>query len=215
VFEEQPQLALQIVKLFLAKIDGLYKATGLVSPWQDISDLNLCWRVCVRPELMEYLFERCEEQIEALEAGDPNANARAELYQLLSDPKLIEQDAPGQASDTKPDKFPIISERREFANEEPLDYFNALARSREKANLRMVRYYGGLHIDMRRAYRHFYIVHTDVSGACALQWKREIQTLTDVITPQQCVVGLKRRGDHKGQNRMFDFHEENMSRLVE
>ncbi|KAF1918091.1 hypothetical protein BDU57DRAFT_514657 [Ampelomyces quisqualis] len=215
VFEEQPQLALQIFKLFLAKIDDLHKATGSASAWQDVSDLNLHWRLCVRPEFMEYLFERCEEQVEALEVGEPNANARAQIYHLLSDPKLIEQDTPGQALDPRPDKFPVISERRDLAQEDPLDYFNALARSREKANLRMVRYYGGLHIDMRRAYRHFYVVHTDASGVCALQWKREIQTLTDVISPKQCLVELRRQDDGKEHNRMFDFQEKNMSNSVE
>lgn len=210
VFEEQPQLALQIVKQFLAKIDDLHKASGSTSPWQDADDLSLYWRLCVRPELMEYLFERCEEQSEALDANEPNALARCQIYHLLSDPRFIEQDTRGQGlDDPRLDKFPVMSEIREIAQEEELDYFNTLARSREEANLRMVRYYGALHIDMRRTYRHFYVVHTDPSGLCALQWKREVQTLTDVITPMQCIVELKRQANDKEQNRLFDFYYKN------
>lgn len=206
VFEVKPRLALDIIKLFLAKIERLRPGKGSESPRQEIDNINLHWRLCVRPELMEYLFDKCEEQGKALDAGDPDATARAELYTLLSDTNYIEQDSPVVPLSLKADKFPIMSERGEVAKVEPVDYFNALARSREKANLRMIRYYAGLHVDTRRDYRHFYIVHTDRSGPCVQQWQREVQTLTDIMTPEQCIQELsKDEGDQNDQK--FDFYE--------
>jgi chromo domain-containing protein 1 len=102
-----------------------------------------------------------------------------------------------------PDKYPILSERRIIAECEPVDYFNTVARSKEAANLNMIRYYAGLQVDMRRDYRHFYVVHTEPTAKYVQQWKHEIQTITDVITPEQCVKEFMKNG----QDSMFDFYE--------
>jgi chromo domain-containing protein 1 len=203
------------VELFLAKIDMLQKLAGSDSPWADINDVGLYWRLCVRPELMDYLFKKCEEQKEALEANDSEAVARATLYSLLSDPKLIEQDFPVRLVHARVDNFPIMSERRVFAEEEPIDYFNALAHSRQEANLRMIRYYSSLHVDMRRDYRHFYVVHPDHLGACATQWKHEIQTLTDVVTPEQYIAELLKDGNSQSTEQLSDFYERYISRFTD
>jgi chromo domain-containing protein 1 len=207
VFEEKPHLALEIVKLFLAKINMLRKLAGSDSPWEDINDVELYWRLCVRPELMAYLFQRCEEQEEALEAGELKAVARATLYTLLSDPRLIEQDSPIQPLHDKVDNFPILSERRMFTEGEPIDYFKALSHSRQEANLRMIRYYSGLHVDMRQDYRYFYVVHTDPLEPCAQQWKEEIQTLSDVITPERYVAELSKDGQSQSSGQLSEFYE--------
>jgi chromo domain-containing protein 1 len=205
IFDSRPRQALDIIKLFIAKIQKLRPTKDPESPWQEADNIDLHWRLCVRPELMEYLFDKCEEKAKALEAGDSDALARAELYTLLSDTDYIEQDSPISPLSLKADKFPIMSERRIVAKEEPVDYFNSLARSREKANLRMIRYYAGLHIDMRRDYRLFYIVHTDPFGAPSKQWQQEYGTITDILTPEKCIVELSKEGDDKG--RLFDFYE--------
>jgi chromo domain-containing protein 1 len=210
VFEEQPQLALTIMKSFIAKIDRLRRLEGSVSPRQEVADASLLWRLCVRPELMAYLFQKCEQQEKDLQAGDPNISALAELYTLLSDNNYIEQDSPVQALNISSDNFPVMSERRIIAEEKPVEYFTALAYSQEEANLRMIRYYAGLQIDLRRDYRHFYVVHTDTAATCVKQWKEEIQSIAEVITPQQCINELAKDGSGHGTNQMFDFYERYM-----
>jgi chromo domain-containing protein 1 len=215
VFENEPQLALQIVQLFFTKIDKLRQLDGPVSPWHKVDDCTLVWRLCVRPELMEYLFARCEEQQDALEAGDPDVTARAALYTLLSENDYIEQDSPVQPLSAISVKYPIMSERRIIAEEPPVDYFNTLARNPEEANLRMIQYYGGLQVDMRRDYRQFYVVHTEPSARCARQWKQEIHSLADVISPEQCVKELSKSGEAYGKQPMFDFCERYMPPVLQ
>ncbi|KAH8716840.1 hypothetical protein GQ44DRAFT_730366 [Phaeosphaeriaceae sp. PMI808] len=200
VFEKEPQLALRIIRLFIAKTDNLRKIAG-----QESDDTNLLWRLCVRPELMEYLIQRCEEQANGLEAGDPNVMARAELYTFLSDTTYIEQDSPMQPFSAIPDDFPIMSERRVIAEDQPIDYFDTLARNQEEANRRMVQYYATLQVDMRRDYRHFFVVH--VEPTAVQHWKQEIQNIADIITPEQCIDELSRSGNKQ----MFDFCERYMS----
>jgi chromo domain-containing protein 1 len=209
VFEEKPHLALEIVRLFLAKIDMLQQLAGSDSPWQTINDVELYWRLCVRPELMEYLLEKCEEEKEAIEAGNLEADARARLYTLLSDSRLIEQEPPSRPlhDHDKVDNFPILSERRIFVEGEPIDYFKALSRSRREANLRMIRYYSGLHVDMRQDYRYFYVIHTDPLGSCAKQWKEEIQTLSDVITPERYIAELSKDVKSQSTGQLSEFYE--------
>ena len=72
VFEQKPQLALSIIKLFFEKIERLRSLDGPASPWQEVHDACLLWRLCVRPELMEYLFDKCEERSAELAAGNPD-----------------------------------------------------------------------------------------------------------------------------------------------
>ena len=88
-----------------------------------------------------------------------------------------------------------------------MDYFNTVARSKEAANLNMIRYYAGLQVDMRRDYRHFYVVHTEPKEKYVQEWKQEIQTIADVITPEQCINEMLK----DGQDSMFDFYERFMA----
>jgi chromo domain-containing protein 1 len=90
------------------------------------------------------------------------------------------------------DEYPILSERRAVAEEHPMDYFNTLERSQDDANLHMLRYYSALQTDMRRDYRHFYVVHVEPSVPCVQQWKQELQTIAEVMTPEQCIEELER-----------------------
>jgi chromo domain-containing protein 1 len=107
----------------------------------------------------------------------------------------------------KEDRYPIMSERGAFAECEPVDYFNTLARSQEAANLNMIRYYAALQVDMRRDYRHFYVVHTEPQAPYVTKWKNEIQTIAEVITPEQCIKEFRKAG----QDGMFNFHEDVMA----
>jgi chromo domain-containing protein 1 len=206
VFETKPQLALGIVKLFFAKIEKLQTLEGPVSPWQKVDDACLLWRLCVRPELMEYLLNKCEQRAKELDAGDLDMVALAQLYTLFSDTDYIEQDSPVESLSNISDKYPILSERRIIAEEQPVDYFNTLARSQEKANLHMIRYFAGLQMDMRRDYRHFFVVHTEPSAPCVKEWTNEIQTIAGVVTPEQCILELEKDGSES----MFDFCERYM-----
>ena len=96
-----------------------------------------------------------------------------------------------------------------IAEAEPVDYFNTLTRSQDDANLHMIRYYAGLQVDMRRDYRHFFIVHTEPEAKCVQQWQQEIQTIAEVITPERCVEELGKEG---GEG-LFEFYERYMSEI--
>ncbi|KAI4699061.1 hypothetical protein J4E81_004952 [Alternaria sp. BMP 2799] len=207
VFEAMPKYALCIIKLFLAKIKKLKELAGPSAQLPEIVENSLLWRLCVRPELMEHLFAYCEDQATELQAGDPDVQSAAELYSLLTNPNYIEQDSPDAPFSLKADKHPILSERRAIAECEPVDYFNTLKRSQQAANLNMIRYYAGLQVDMRRDYRHFYVVHTEPTASYVKEWKQEIQTIAEVITPGQCIKELKK----SGQDSMFNFFEDVMA----
>ncbi|CAE7195442.1 hypothetical protein PTNB85_05861 [Pyrenophora teres f. teres] len=200
VFEKKPRLALKIIQLFCAKVTRLRSQK---SAMDDGENADLLWRLCVRPELMEYLLKHCEDHQKELEAGDDELQSRAKLYTLLAETEYIEQDDPVAPLSLIPDKFPILSERREVAECQPVDYFGALARSREAANLNMIRYYAGLQIDLRRDFRHFFVVHTEPSAPYVHRWMEEIQTIAAVITPEQCVEELSM----DERDSMFDFCE--------
>ncbi|CAO2648618.1 Nn.00g078850.m01.CDS01 [Neocucurbitaria sp. VM-36] len=197
VFAKKPQVALNIVQSFFAKIQKL----------QQIDDADLLWRVCVRPELMEYLMHHCENHAQELEAGDADVTSIAELYTILAETNYIEQDDPTTPLSLIPDNYPIISERRVIAEVQPVDYFNTLSRSQEDANLHMIRYYAGLQVDMRRDYRQFFVVHTEPEATTAKQWKQEIQTIAEIMTPEKCVAELAKEG---GEG-LFDFYERYMA----
>lgn len=72
VFEQTLQLALEIIRLFFDKIEQLRKLDGPASPWLEVSDACLLWRICVRPELMEYLYLKCKDNEAELEAENPD-----------------------------------------------------------------------------------------------------------------------------------------------
>lgn len=99
------------------------------------------------------------------------------------------------------DSFPILSERRIIAEEQPVDYFRTHERSQVEANLRMIRYYAGLQVHMRRDYRHFFVVHTEPSEPYVQQWKQEIQTIAGVLTPEECIEELGK----DDSSSLFDF----------
>ncbi|KAL6705366.1 hypothetical protein ACN47E_007015 [Coniothyrium glycines] len=206
VFETKPQLALKIIKLFFAKIEKLKQVAGPISPWQQVNDACILWRLCVRPELMEYLLHHCEAHADELDNGDPAVWSRAELYRILAETNYIEQDNPVTALSLQNDKFPILSERRIIAEEEPLDYFNTLARSQQEANLHMIHWYASMQVDLRRDYRHFYVVHTEPEAPYVQDWKDQIQTIAEVITPERCVEEFGKSGDAS----LFDFQERYM-----
>jgi chromo domain-containing protein 1 len=115
----------------------------------------------------------------------------------------IEQDDASEPLSQVMDKFPILSERRIIAESEPVDYFRTVARSQEAANLNMIRYYAGLQVEMRRDYRHFFVVHTQPRAGYVQQWRQEIQTIGGVLSPKQCVEELQK--DSKVS--LFDFCE--------
>lgn len=224
VFQKKPRLALTIIQHFFAKIENIRLLPGPASPWHEVADACLLWRLCVRPELTESLFQRCEANQDKLAAGDadiqryvlePSSETHykadhdcscADLYTLLGETNYIEQDDPVAPLSLVPDKYPILSERRIIAEEQPVDYFNTLKRSQEEANLNMIRYYAGLQVDLRRDYRHFFVVHTEPGAPYIQRWKEEIQTIAGVITPEECIKELENH-----ESGLFDFCERYMS----
>ncbi|KAJ4335575.1 hypothetical protein N0V95_008855 [Ascochyta clinopodiicola] len=211
VLEQKPQLVLSIVKLFFAKIEQLRSLDGPGSPWYEVHDACLLWRLCVRPEFMEHLFQKCTDNAAELAAGDPDHQSRLELYHLLMLKNYIEQDQSPEDPNSVQDKYPILSERRSIADQQPLDYFNCLSNSQDDANLRMITYYATMQVLMRRDYRRFYVVHTEPEAPCAQQWSKRVQTIAEVITPEKCVEELGK----DGRESLFDFLDWYMGSKVE
>lgn len=203
VFDKEPQVALKIIELFFAKIEKLKQYKGMPSLGRQVETANLLWRLCVRPELMKYLFDYCEKYANRVDSGDAEMQSRARLYTLLAETQYIEQDHPSEPLSRVPDKFPILSERRIIADSEPVTYFKTVKRDPAAANVNMMRYYAGLHVDMRRDYRHFYLVHTDPRAGVVQQWRDEMQTIGRVMSPRQCVQELEK----ESRVSMIDFCE--------
>jgi chromo domain-containing protein 1 len=81
VFEEKPQVALQIVKLFFAKVEKVKALDGPTNPMHQVV-APLLWRLRVRPELMVYLYDHCIARGDLLEARDPDVQAYVPLSPL-------------------------------------------------------------------------------------------------------------------------------------
>ncbi|KAF3000883.1 hypothetical protein E8E13_007818 [Curvularia kusanoi] len=202
VFEQTPQLALKIIQLFFDKIEQLRKLDGPVSTWLEVVDACLLWRICVRPELMEYLYQKCKDNDAELAAENSHFLSYYELYLLLFQTSYIEQDpATGWQAPLSSieDKYPIMSMRREYAENPALDYFNLSA---EDANSNVIGYYAALHsADLRRMYRKFYVVHTNPSTADAQHWLDTIHNISGVMSPKQCIEELSK----PGKESLIDF----------
>jgi chromo domain-containing protein 1 len=59
-------MALQIVKLFIEKIEKLSRLIGPQPSLHEVVSIRLLWRLCVRPELMEYLYQTCNDTMTEL-----------------------------------------------------------------------------------------------------------------------------------------------------
>lgn len=89
-----------------------------------------------------------------------------------------------------------------IAEHPPLNYFNRVAKSVEDANTHMVGYYAAMQsADLRRAYRYFYVVHTEPEADCAKEWKANIHNFSAIITPEQCIEELGK----PSEGSLFDF----------
>lgn len=84
VFEKQPKLALKIVQLFIAKIEKLRQRRWIDHlNWLKIQDAQIPWRLCVRPELLEYLYEHCEARFKELDEGDEDVTRYVVSFRAL------------------------------------------------------------------------------------------------------------------------------------
>jgi chromo domain-containing protein 1 len=59
-------MALQIVKLFIERIEKLSRLVGPQPSLHEVVSTRLLWRLCVRPELMEYLYQICNDTMTEL-----------------------------------------------------------------------------------------------------------------------------------------------------
>jgi chromo domain-containing protein 1 len=62
VFEQQPQQALRLIELFFVKIERCRQVDGPVDPWKRVDDGCLLWRLGVRPELMQSIYDKVMEE---------------------------------------------------------------------------------------------------------------------------------------------------------
>jgi chromo domain-containing protein 1 len=74
VFEQKPQLALKIIQLFCEKVEGVKGLDGPLNR-HHIVTAPVFWRLHVRPELMEFLFNECVARERALGEGHPEVLA--------------------------------------------------------------------------------------------------------------------------------------------
>lgn len=66
----------------------------------------------------------------------------------------------------------------------------------------MIGYYAAMQsADLRRAYRYFYVVHTEPEADCAKKWKASIHNIAGIITPEECIEELSK----SGKESLFDF----------
>lgn len=66
----------------------------------------------------------------------------------------------------------------------------------------MIGYYAAMQsADLRRAYRYFYVVHTEPEASCSKEWKANIHNIADVMTPERCIDELCR----PCKKSLFDF----------
>lgn len=217
VFRKKPIEALKIVELFFAKIEKCRQVSGPIDPWKRVDDGCLLWRLAVRPELMQALYEECEQHEAEIEAQDPphvrcvcpldficlstkRRPSRLKLYELLSQTDYIEQDTPEPSIPRPDDYFPIISERYPIMEK---FYYPALTTSQSLANTKMVEYFGGMLIDQRQYYRQYFVVHTEPNGKDAKDWKERVQNIDEVMSPENCIKEFE--GEARGSR--FDFFE--------
>lgn len=138
-------------------------------------------------------------------------NSRADLYAILKETNYIEQDDPVVPVSRIEDKYPIISLRQSLCDGNTVDYFNSLASSQQKANYEMICYFAGLQVHLRHDYRHFYVVHTEPDAPYVQEWKDEIQTIVEVMTPERCVAELAK----DSEDSIFDFLERYMDDTID
>jgi chromo domain-containing protein 1 len=192
VFEKEPLKALEMIALFIRKIDQCKSVPGPANPEHFVNDRCLLWRLAVRPELMRALWDWCDAHGEEIDAGEPAAQARAQLYMLLSESHYIEQDVPGEWVLQPDDFWPIISERQEVSEV----YFQALRHGQKYANETQVELFAGTVIDYRRDYRHFSIVHTEPAK---VDWQSRWHNIDEVMTPDEYIAYMR-------QGNRFEFY---------
>jgi len=200
VFMKTPVEVLKIFELFFAKIEKCRQVAGPIDPWKRVDDGCLLWRLAVRPELMQALFERCEAHEAEIEAKNPLHVSLLKLYELLAATKYIEQDDAGPYCPRPDDYFPVISER--FPVMENY-YYPALATSQSLANTRMIEYFGGIVIDQRQYYRQYFVVHTEPDGRDAKDWKERVQNIDEVMSPAKFIEEFEK--DARGNR--FEFYD--------
>jgi chromo domain-containing protein 1 len=200
VFMKKPEEALKIFELFIAKIESCRHVAGPIDPGKRVDDGCLLWRLAVRPELMQALYDKFEAHEAEIEAGDPFYVSLLQLYELLSKTKYIEQEEPRIPIHRPDDYFPIISERYTSMEE---FYYPALTTSQSLANTRMIEYFGGMLIDLRQYYRQYFVVHTEPNGSDAKDWKERIQNIDEVMSPEKIVKEFE--AEAKGNR--FEFYE--------
>lgn len=110
-----------------------------------------------------------------------------QLYNLLSDCNYIEhnQDASEPYVMLPDDYWPIISERDIVSDA----YYEALKCSQMEANNEQVGLYAGTVVELRRMYRHYFVVHTEPTK---VDWKTRWLHLDEVLTPEKCIEYLEK-----------------------
>lgn len=71
VFTKNAEEALKIFELFFEKIEQCRRRTGPIDPWKRVDDGCLLWRLAVRPELMQALYESSIMHEAEIEAKNP------------------------------------------------------------------------------------------------------------------------------------------------
>ncbi|ORY18027.1 hypothetical protein BCR34DRAFT_380955 [Clohesyomyces aquaticus] len=197
VFTKQPQHALRIIQLFFDRIKACCVADNPPDEHRLPKDGLLLWRLAVRPDFMEAVYQWCSPDEENLDP-DSLAQRSRTLYKLLSSSGFIPEDEvePSIYAHLPEDYFPIMS----LPGAWKPDFFPALKRSGAEANDVMVEFYAQWMIDHARDYRHFFVVHTEPQSS---GWMEKWAHLDEVMTPEKCIEYL--RMPTKGAR--FDFME--------
>ncbi|KAF2271696.1 uncharacterized protein EI97DRAFT_470965 [Westerdykella ornata] len=202
VLENAPSQALDILNLFITKVNKCRNETDSSVPWDYKNYSSLFWRLAVRPDLIQSAFDRVDA-LEAESLGNSNSLAweRASLLAHFAD--LAELNF---MDHVQPSYIPRLVDLRPILSE-PADqsqaYFAALSSSPTGAIDQQVEYWAKKVCAMRKSYRHFFVVHTEPSSEQSAEWQRKFCNIDEVITPEKCIELLKE--DSEGSR--IDFME--------
>lgn len=212
VFNNKPYVALEIIRRFIEELQAYRLAVPQHASINSTDLSSFPWRLCVRPELMPYIYQKLDELSADLGENGTLVDIYADMYDLLSDTDYIEQDGPLEDIEFPTAKSldgrAILSKRREVDEEMVMEYFDAASHSQEEANYAFIQHYADIQVILRWKYRHFYVVHIEPLAPCARQWREGIQTIADVLSPEQFVEELEKSPDQS----LFDFRVRDVER---
>ena len=201
VFEKRPDQAYQMIKNFVEKIEVLRGRICRMDDSYRVVDAFIVWRLLVRPNFMQWTQKWVMDHDSLLDADDDDVQWRAKIWRLLYHCGYIDQDP--TLANCPEDFWPIISENGTHMNV----YNDLVQHSQQEADFFGIEGYSVMMLgdELRRSYRHFYVVHLEPDTV--RHWQKELQHISDIITPEQCIEYLNESEEVQSHDAKFSFGE--------